>query len=265
MLIHQSFHPDITYHINENGTWESFDSVYCLRMKQHIKHQLLEKFIDIQGKNFIIHWPSGVLQKTMPLLSAIWELGGVVVVHDLQYNLQYNPMFADFYSSIDYILVETGFLKFTNLAELFGPSAHKLHEISYWDVGQVAIDNDSIIANEGNIALMVTGSGSLTAPKQTTWTHREALHGMSASKLSHHYQSDEHVLHVRALHHSSAAVWFLLATQLACKHHYYKQNQSNISHSDHLIETLADKNIPTINRVLLGTSITDEFLCKLKD
>jgi hypothetical protein len=265
MLVHQTFLPTLTYHTNEDGIWHSYDSNYCLNMKKYIKHQLLEKFQDIRNKHFIIHWPSGMLQKTIPLISAIWELGGIVVIHDLPFNLQYNPLFTDFYSKIDYILIESGSLTFTKVADMYGPSAYKLHEIQYWGSEQYHSDHDPIMATADNVALMVTGSGSLTAPKQTYFTHRAVINGMQASQQSHKYHVNEHVLHVRALHHSSAAVWFLFSTLSYCQHHYYKFDQHGIPHSDHLIATLEDPEMPTMIRLLLGTSITQDFLQKLKN
>lgn len=265
MLIHQTFLPNLIYHTNEDGTWYSYDADYCFRMKKYVKHQLLEKFQDIRNKHIIVHWPSGMLQKTIPLISAIWELGGIVVIQDLHFNLQYNPLFTDFYSKIDYILVEDGSLTFSKVADMYGPSAHKLHEIKYWDSEQHQIDHDPILATSDNLALMVTGSGSLTAPKQTYFTHRAVINGIRASQQTHQYQFDEHVLHVRVLHHSSTAIWFLFSTLAHCQHHYYKFDQRGISHIDHLIEILNDKMLPDSIRLLMGTSITTDFLHKLKN
>jgi hypothetical protein len=266
MLIHQAFRPDIMYHTNESGSWHSYDAEYCLNMKRYIKHQILEKFSDIQGKNFIIHWPSGMLQKTVPLISAIWELGGVVVVHDLKFNLQYHPLYQDFYSSIDYILVETGSLKFTDVYKRYGASGRKLYEIDYWDGNPLFgnLPNGPVPAKENSPALMVTSSGSLTAPKQIYWTHRVILNSMIATQATHGYQENDHVLHARALHHGSQAAWFFLATQTACKNHYYELNTSpTTSHLDHLISLLSNTEMQ-FTRVLLGTSLDSEFLNKLK-
>jgi acyl-CoA synthetase (AMP-forming)/AMP-acid ligase II len=206
-----------------------------------------------------------MLQKTIPLISAIWELGGIVVVHDLPFNLQYNPLFNDFYSKIDYILVEEGSLKSTNVSEMYGASSYKLHELSYWGSEQQQIDHDPVLASTDDPALMVTGSGSLTAPKQTYFSHRAALNGIAVSCQTHKYQLHDHVLHVRALHHSSAAIWFLFSTLASCQHHYYALNQTQMSHNDHLLVTLQDWEIPSIDRVLLGTSITEDFLRQLKN
>lgn len=265
MLINHAFRKDLVFYSNEFGTWETYDAEYCQHMKRYIKHQILKKFTDIRGKKIIVHWPSGLMQKTIPVISAIWELGGIVVVHDLIYTLQYNPLYQDFYSGIDYMFVQDGDLTHSTVASLYGSIAYKIHEIDYFDGNPNfgTIDNDPILASGTDRALMVTSSNTMRAPKQVYFTHNEIINAIHASQACFQFEEEEHVLHARALHHGASSAFYLFPSMCYSRHHYYKQNTAKIPEDD-FIEVLSDERIHPITRFLIGTPITEQTIHKIK-
>jgi hypothetical protein len=229
MLIHNTFRKDLLIHSYEHDNqWKVYDNDYLQAMKRQVKQQLINQFGSIHGKKIMIDRPI-VLRHQIPTMMAVWELGGIVVINDLHYLLQQNPIYQDFYSAIDLCFVGLNDIRLNNVDQILTVFSDRLYEIDYSELPNFGlITDDPVIATGNDLALMVATSGTTKAPTQVYYTHSEVLLAMEANKITYDYKDDEHVLHVKAFHHGGLCVNYFLPTLSVCQHHYYKNLNSNI-------------------------------------
>lgn len=225
MLVHEKFRPDLILHTNEDETnWVEYDMVYINRMKRYIKRQLIEKFSCIKGMRFLIERPL-VIRKQLPLMMALWELGGIVVVYDLHYVLMKNPLYKDFNANIDATLVEHDDLIYSQVTKNLVIMDGRIHELKYFDQDPEFFNDNvdsPVLANENDVALVVYTSGSNRAPQQMSYTHKEIIAHAQANIGHFGYRSDHHAFHYKSFHHGGMCVNYMIATLIAAQHHYYK-------------------------------------------
>lgn len=261
MLITDSFRQDLVVHSNELNGWKEYDYTYLISMKRYLKQQLLTKFPNIPGMKFMIDRPIA-LRKQIPLMMAIWELGGITVVNDLHYSLQKNPKYQDFYASIDACLVEYQDIELNHVDEFLQvfSNTNRLHELNYFDLDPIfgTIVDDPILATDNDIALLVATSGTTRAPQQVGYTHQQVIEAMQSNIKTYGYSSDEHILHLKSFHHGGLCVNYFLPTLAVCQHHYFMIPDEPL---DNLIVTIASEY--PINRVMIPWAISEQLIDRL--
>ena len=260
MLIHDTFRKDLLIHSYEHDNqWKVYNNNYLQSMKRQIKQQLVNQFKSIYGKKIMIDRPI-VLRHQIPTMLAVWELGGIIVINDLHYTLQQNPIYQDFYATIDLCFVGHNDITLNKVDQILTVFSDRLYEIDYSELSMFGlISEDPVIATGSDLALMVATSGTTTAPTQMYYTHDEVLLAMEANKITYGYKDDEHVLHVKAFHHGGLCVNYFLPTLSMCQHHYYK-NLGNNPDKDAI--NIASE-MP-ITRIMFPWQISDTVVNELK-
>lgn len=259
MLIHDQFRKDLIIHSNEVADrWVEYNYDYLVKMKRYVKHQLIEKFGSIQGQQIMIDRPI-VLHKQIPLIMAIWELGGGIIVNDLHYTLQQNLAYQDYYSSIDICLIEWGDARDAQVKKALAVFENRLHEIKYWDQDELfnSIIDDPIVATENNIALIVATSGTNRAPQQVSYTHAQLRLAVDANRDNYHYQPTEHVFHLKSFHHGGLCVSYFLPTLEVCQHHYFGVDHQGIDIDIHAINMIT---ATPVTRFMLPYAVSDKLI-----
>ena len=259
MLIHDHFRKDLVIHSNESRThWDEYGYDYLVKMKRYVKQQLIEQIGSIHGLQIMIDRPIA-LHKQIPLIMAIWELGGSIIVNDLHYTLQQNPIYQDFYSSIDICLVEHGDIQYSQIDKQLVVFKNRIHEIKYWDQDELfnSITDDPIVATETDTALTVATSGTNRAPQQISYTHAQLRLAVDANLVNYDYRSDEHVFHLKSFHHGGLSVNYFLPTLEACQHHYFGIDHNGIDVIDHALNMI---NSTPVTRVMLPYAVSDKFI-----
>ena len=220
-LVHQTFRSDLTMWSWEDGKWDCYDWQYLQNCKKLVKKQLRENLGDIKGKKFKIFMPR-VLRKQLPLIMAIWDLGGIVVIDHVNAWAQKNLRYADWYLNIDYCLLEYGDIQFGHMDNGLEAFEDRLQEIKYFFSPDDNLDEDTQEAMPDDSAIMVITSGSLAGPEIAFFSHRQIIMAMESAKVHCQFKPNEHVLHVNSLHHGSLCVNYLLPSLQVCQNHYYK-------------------------------------------
>jgi hypothetical protein len=264
MLIHDAFHKALTINSNEHSVdqWIEYDYEYLHRMKRYLKQQLVEQFADVKGKRFLIERPAPI-RKQIPLMMAIWELGGIVVVYDLHYILMKNPLYKDFNSNIDIILIEHGDQEFSNVGENLQSMEGRIYELKYFDQTPefFTAPETPVVANEDDIALVVYSSGTVRTPVQMPYTHKQVLACAMANIRHFDYQPTEHIYHFKSFHHGGMVVNYLIATLIAAPQHYFKSPPSSLELvADFISQMLAE--VP-VNRLLFTFELSDNLIDNL--
>jgi acyl-CoA synthetase (AMP-forming)/AMP-acid ligase II len=245
-LVHETFRPDLIMWSWEDGKWDQYDWQYLQNLKRLIKKQLQENFGNIQGKKFKIYMPR-VLRKQIPLIMAIWDLGGIVVIDHVNMWSQRNPKYSDWYLNIDYCLLENGDIQFMHADQELGAFKDRIYELKYFFSPNDDISQDLKQGTADDPAIMVITSGSLAGPEIAFFTHRQIILAMESAKVHGQFRADEHVLHVNSLHHGSLCVNYLLPSLQVCKNHYYKITHDNESLENWPITILE---LASIDRIL---------------
>lgn len=261
MLITNSFRQDLIVHSNESTGWAEYDYTYLVNLKRYLKQQLLTKFPNIHGMKFMIDRPI-TLRKQIPLMMALWELGGVIVINDLHYLLQQNPLYADFYSSMDACLIEHQDIELNQLDKLLQvfSTTNRLHELNYFDFDPVfgTITDDPVLANGNDMALLVATSGTTRAPEQVSYTHQQVIEALNSNIQTYGYSGNEHILHLKSFHHGGLSVNYFLPTLAACQHHYFMIPDDSL---DNIIVKVAAE-FP-IDRVMIPWAISEQLIDQL--
>jgi AMP-binding enzyme len=259
MLIHDTFRTDLIIHSNEPhiSKWETHDWENLQKLKRYLKQQLINKLGNIRGQQFMIDRPI-VLHKQIPLIMAIWDLGGAIVVNDLHYSLQQNIIYKDFFASINGCFIEYGDCEFNNLDQVLSVFEGRLCELKYFDIDQ-NITEDPIYAQSSDVALVVATSGTTRAPKQVAYTHEQVLKSMQANQEIYQYNDAEHVLHVKSFHHGGLCTSYFLPTLVHSQHHYFMP--INDTMDNHVLSLL--KEFP-ITRLMLPYAISDQLIAGLE-
>lgn len=262
MLIHNCFRTDLIMHSNEeNDRWDDYDFEYLLNMKRYIKRQLLEKFPNPKGMKFMIERPM-TLRKQIPLIMAIWDLGGILVIYDLMHCLMSNPIYKEFNSIIDACLAEYQDIEFSRLDQSLRvfDELGRLHELKYFDKDPEFENNkeDIVLATGSDLALVVNTSGTTRAPSQVYYTHEQVIQFMYANAEHFGMQPDEHMLHHRSFHHGGLCVNYLLPALATAKHHYFRIHHNQSEFFGELIKKTISEH--PINRVLFPYEVTQDLL-----
>jgi hypothetical protein len=269
MLIHDKFRKDLVMHsFEDTGDWQEYDFTYMLHMKRYVKQQLLAMFPNPQGMKFMVQHPI-VLRKQLPVIMAIWELGGILVIYDLHPSLLGNPLYKEFHDNIDACFVEHGDVEFGGLATFLKVFAdqNKLYELKFWDLDQSFgnIEEDLVYATGDNIAIMVNTSGTTQAPQQVYYSHDQCLQFMQANIDHMFMKEDEHVLHLKTFHHGGLCINYLMPMLTLAKNHYFKVNVFSGTLTpihDMVAEIISQK---PINRILFPHEVTDSTISALEN
>jgi hypothetical protein len=264
MLIHDYFRKDLIIHTNESdNTWQEYNFEYLIQMKRYVKRQLIETLGSIKGQRFMIDRPL-VLHKQIPLIMAIWELGGSVIVNDLHYSLHQNSLYLDYFSSINGCFVEHGDIEFSQLDQTMRVFKDRLHELRFWDQDPEfkTITDDLIVGESSDIALVVASSGTTRAPLMVAYTHTQIRSAVEANQTIYGYRPDEHILHLKMFHHGGLCTSYFLPTLETCQHHYFKIDHRGLSLDDHAANILTS--VP-IDRVMIPWSVTERLIKSLTD
>lgn len=263
MLIHDAFCQNLIIHTNEdNVNWVDYDQVYLHRMKRYLKRQLVEKFGDVKGMRFLIERPV-VIRKQLPLMMAMWELGGILVVYDLHYILMKNPLYKDFNANIDCTLVEHNDQTLNNVIDNIVVMDGRILELKYFDLDPEFFNDElpsPIVATEDDVALVVYTSGSNRAPQQMPYTHKQVVAHARANIKHFDYRADEHVYHYKSFHHGGMCVNYLLPTLMISENHYFKIQHGMISVGDYIGQMLTE--VP-VNRLLFTFELSDNLIDNL--
>jgi hypothetical protein len=188
------------------------DSTEIQNRKRFLKEQIHQTLNgDTEGKTVYVGFNR--FDWVVPIMLAVWELGGNVFVHDLNYEFTRIPEFADFYNFIDLSIVpdKKTFTQFATPA---------IDPRGYYN-GIYHVFDDSIEISATTVAMKTHTSGTTGRPRIIDFTHQHLIDRTQVIASYHGYNGEDKPFHFKTFHHGALFIDYALPLLSVAAEHYF--------------------------------------------
>jgi len=186
----------------------------------------------------------------VPIILAVWELGGNLFVHDLNVGFTQIPEFKDFYNFIDLSIPHPATSRSVNSFDTPSINLRNYNNANQYE------DSDCIEISTSTVAIKTHTSGTTGRPKIVDFTHRHLIDRTREIASFHGYNDKDRPFHFKTFHHGALFIDYALPLlSVATEHYFIRTMTSATTGENYNAKNYLNLVLPYIQKYKLTTII----------